>query len=453
MKTRISYGVHGKAILTLGLPIIGSHQAQMLLHVTDTVLLGWYDVEALAAVVLAASFFFMLFILGSGFGIALLGGVAAALGRGDETGVRRETRMGMWLSILFSVLTIPLFWWSAPLLIACGQEPGTSMLAQEFLRIAGWGMAPALIVMVLKSTLAALERTQVVLWVTLAAAGLNFCVAWAFIFGHWGAPELGVRGAALASLFTQTVTCLALMAYAGLSDASRRFNLFQRFWRPDWQAFWQVARLGLPVGLTGLAESGLFIAAAVMMGWIGTAELAAHGIAMELTAVAFMVHLGLSNAATVRVGRALGEGDRQAMGDAARAAILLSAGFAGAMILTFLFLPEPLIRLFLDPEDPLAPRILAIGTGLLAVGALFQLFDAMQAIALGLLRGVQDTQMPLVIAAFSYWMVGVTVSYLLAFPLGMEGTGLWLGLAVGLALAALLLMARFWRGVWFTAPA
>ncbi|MCX8508670.1 MAG: MATE family efflux transporter, partial [Rhodobacteraceae bacterium] len=303
-----TYATHARTLLTLGLPIIGSHLAQMLLHVSDTVLLGWYGVDALAAVVLGSSMFFVVFILGSGFGIAIMGMVAAALGRGEETQVRRETRMGLWLSILYAFLTLPLFWWSGPILLALGQKPGVALLAQDFLRIAGLGMMPALLIMVLKSYLAALEKTQLVLWVTLTAVLVNTAIAWIFIFGHLGAPELGVRGAALASLASQILTFLLLALYAALSEGSRQFRLFQRFWRPDWSIFLRVLRLGLPVGLTGLAESCLFVAASVMMGWIGTVELAAHGIAMEITALSFMVHLGLSNAATVRVGRAEGEG-------------------------------------------------------------------------------------------------------------------------------------------------
>jgi len=452
MTSARTYLAHARALLALGLPLIGSHLAQMALHVTDTVLLGWYGVNELAAVVLGSSFFFVLFILGSGFGIAVMGMVASALGRGDETQVRRETRMGLWLSILYSLLTVPVFWFSGLILSNLGQKPEVAGLAQDFLRIAGFGMAPALLVMVLKSYLAALEKTQVVLWVTLAAVGVNGVIAWGLIFGHAGLPELGVQGAAIASLAAQVMTCLLLALYAALAPASRRFRLFQRFWRPDWAILVRVLRLGVPVGLTGLAESGLFVAASVMMGWIGTIELAAHGIAMEIAALAFMVHLGLSNAATVRVGRAEGEGDSATMRTAALTATALSFGFGILMVALFLAAPETLIGPFLDQAKPEAATILAFGTTLLAMAALFQLFDAMQVIALGLLRGVQDTRAPMWLAALSYWVIGMPVSYVLAFRVGFGGPGLWFGLAVGLACAAGLLMVRFWRGPWWPAP-
>jgi len=448
MQERLTYTGHARALLTLGLPIIGSNLAQMGLHVTDTVLLGRYGVRELDAVVLGASFFFILFILGSGFGIAVMGLVAAALGRGDDAQVRRSVRMGLWLSILFGAMTVPVIWWSAPVLRFLHQDPEVSGLTQDFLRIAGFGMMPALLTVVLKSYLAALEQTRVMLAVTVSAVVLNFLVAWAFIFGHWGAPEWGVRGAALASLFTQVLTFVLLAAHAQFVGPSRRFHLFQRFWRPDWQAFGQVARLGVPVGLTGLAESCLFIAAAVMMGWIGRVELAAHGIAMEIAALAFMVHLGLSNAATVRIGRAEGAGDQGSLRDAALTATAMSLVFAALMVTLFLSVPEALISPFLDPAKDHADDIMAYATSLLAVAALFQMFDAMQVIALGLLRGVQDTRAPMWIAAVSYWLIGVPASYGLAFGLGLGGAGLWLGLVVGLAAAASLLMLRYWRGPW-----
>ncbi len=444
MIIRQSYPSHARATLALGLPLIGSHLAQMALHVTDTVLLGWYGVNELAAVVLGSSSFFVMFILGSGFAQAVMPMVAAALGRGDEVQVRRDARMGLWLSILFGVLIYPVFWGSEPILLALGQKPEVARLGQEFLRIAGFGMVPALLVMALKSYLAALEKTQVVLWTTLLAVGVNLALAWALIFGKLGAPELGVRGAAIASLIVQIVTFAVLAVYAALQPALRRYHLFQRFWRPDWHAMGQVFRLGWPIGVTGLAESGLFQASALMMGWIGTVELAAHGIAMEVAALAFMVHLGLSNAATVRAGRAEGAGDAQGLRDGARVAIALSFGFGVLMVTLFLTAPDQIISLFLDETKDQTADIIAFGTKLLALAALFQLADAMQVMALGLLRGIRDTRVPMIAAAVSYWMIGVPCSYMLAFKAGLGGVGLWLGLTIGLVAAASSMMWRFW---------
>ncbi|MGL4281144.1 MAG: MATE family efflux transporter [Albidovulum sp.] len=448
MHKRETYGAHLRALVALSLPLIGSNLAQMSLHVTDTVMLGWYGVKELAAVVLGASSFFILFILGAGFAQAVMPMVASALGRGDETQVRRDTRMGLWLSIIFGIAVYPVFWWSGPIFMALDQAPDIAGLAQDYLRVAGVGMLPALLIMGLKSFLSALERAGVVLWATLAGVLCNVVLNWMLIFGNWGAPEMGVKGAALASVVTQVLTLLVMAVYAARHPALRQFRLFQRFWRPDWPAFVQVYRLGWPIGLTSLFESGLFWAAALMMGWIGTNELAAHGIALELAAITFMCHLGLSNAATVRTGRYFGADDYQALRDGAKVSLLLSVAIAAVITAVFLAVPAPLIGLFLDKTNPEAPAIIAYGTMLLACAALFQLADAAQVMALGFLRGVKDTRVPMFIAAASYWLIGMPVSYVLAFPLGYGGVGIWLGLVTGLAVAAVLLLLRFWRGRW-----
>lgn len=445
MMSQMSIPTHARATLALGLPLIGSSLAQMALHVTDTVMVGWYGVVALAAVVLGSSTFFILFILGAGFAKAVLPMVAAARAAGDETRIRRDARMGLWLSAAFGVLIYPVFWWSEPLLLALGQDAEVSALARDYLRIAGAGMVPALWVAVLQSWLAALGRTQVVLWVTLAAVAVNIAINWALIFGHWGFPEMGAAGAAVATVTVQVVSFLALGLYAARLPALRQYHLFQRFWKLDAPALAQVFRLGWPIGLTGIAEGGLFQASALMMGWVGTVQLAAHGIALEAAAVAFMIHVGLSSAATIRIAGFAERGEARSLRDATLVALGLSFLVAVAVIAVFVTLPEPVIGLFLDETKPESAAILTFGTTLLALAALFQLADAMQVMALGLLRGLHDTRVPMVLAAVSYWVIGIPASYVLAFPLGQGGVGLWLGLVVGLAAAGGSLMLRFWQ--------
>ncbi len=436
---------HARETLALGLPLAGSSLAQMALHVTDVVMMGWYGVVPLAAVVLGASSFFVIFVLGSGFAKAVMPMVASALAQGDEAQVRRDTRMGLWLSVGYGIAVFPVFWAAGPILLALGQQPEVTDIARDYLFLVGFGMVPALCVTVLQSYLSALGRTQVVLWVTLVAVGVNIAVNWALIFGNWGFPELGANGAAVATITVQVVSLLALGLYAGLLPDLRRFRLFQRFWRADGLALRQVWRLGVPIGLTGLAEGGLFQASALMMGWIGAVELAAHGIALEVAALTFMLHVGLSSAATIRVARFDGRGDRPGLRKAAQVALLISLGVALASVALFLSIPEAIIALFLDMEKPDSAAILAYGSVLLILAALFQLADGMQVMALGLLRGLQDTRVPMVLAAVSYWLIGIPCSYVLAFPLGMGGVGLWLGLVVGLVCAAISLMWRFWR--------
>ncbi|MFY9211192.1 MAG: MATE family efflux transporter [Aestuariivita sp.] len=439
----LTYGGHVRALLVLGMPLIGGHLAQFAIGLTDTIMLGWYGVEALAAVTLAGTYFFVLFLMGSGFAWAVMSMVAAFEAEGDLTSVRRATRMGLWLSMIFAVAAMPLLWWSEPILLFLGQQDSVAADAAEYLRVAGWGIFPALVMMVLKSYLAALSRTQVVLWMTILAALANLVVNYALIFGNWGAPELGLRGAAIASVITQTVAMGGMLIYALV--VLPEHALLQRLWRPDWEMFARVFALGLPIGLTMLSEVSLFAASALMMGWLGTIPLAAHGVAVQLASATFMLHLGLANAATIRTSQSFARRNREQLSRGAKAAIGLSLIAALITVAVFLSIPETLISAFLERDDPARIEIIAIGVGLLAMGALFQLVDGAQVIALGLLRGMQDTKRPMVIAALSYWAVGIPASYVLGFPMGLGGIGVWLGLVLGLACAGVFLMWRFWR--------
>jgi MATE family multidrug resistance protein len=425
------------------MPLIGSNLAQVGIGMTDILMLGWYSVDALAAVTLAGSMYFTLYLVGSGFAWAVMPIVAKSSEEGDDVQLRRATRMGLWLSMIFAALVLPPLLFFEPIMVALGQKPEVASLGQHYLRIAAWGMIPGLIVMTLRSYLSALERTQIVLWVTLGTAVLNAALNYVFIFGNFGMPELGARGAAIASLGVTITSTLALAAYAVHQFPDHQ--LFRRIWRPDWSAFAQVFALGWPIMLTTLAETGLFSASAFMMGWLGKAEVAAHGIALQLASATFVVHLGLSQAATVRVGRAVGRRDADGLRRGALVAFVMSVVFALITVAIFFAIPEMLVGVFLGFDVADRETILAIGASLLIVAAFFQLADGAQVMGLGLLRGLQDTQMPMIYAAISYWIVGIPISYALGFSFGFRGQGVWAGLVIGLMLAALLLMTRFLR--------
>lgn len=441
----MSHAGHARAILVLGVPLMGGHLAQMAIGLTDTVMIGWYGAEELATVTLATTLFMTLFLFGSGFAWAVMPMVAKYQAEGDDQGVRRSTRMGLWLSALFCAAVFPLLWWAEPLLLALGQLPQVAAEAQVYLRVLVFGLLPAMVTMTLKSYLAALERTQVVFWVTVVAVPFNALANYALIFGEFGFPELGLRGAALASLSTHVFSALVTVGYIVLRVPQH--SLFQRLWKSDRAMFGAVFRLGWPIGLTTLSEVGLFAASAIMMGWLGTVPLAAHGIALQLASMMFMLHLGLSNAATVRAGNAFGRRDWLHMARGGAVALGLSGLVSLLTIALFLSVPEPLVALFLDPADPVRDEIIRLGTVLLAVAAVFQLVDGAQVVALGLLRGVQDTRVPMWFAALSYWGLGLPAAYLLGIELDWGGAGIWAGLVVGLAVAAILLNHRFWRRI------
>lgn len=441
-----SFKAELRAVLTLGLPLAGSHLAQFMLAVTDTIMLGWFDVVHLAASVIGAAVFFTMFTFGLGFANAVMPLVATASASGDDTEVRRATRMGLWLSAGFALAVYPLFWFSGTILSALGQPPEVVPLAQDYLRLMGVALLPALIVAVLKNYLAALGRTQVALWLTVMAVFLNIALNWVLIFGQLGLPEMGVRGAAHASIWVQVATALGLAVYCGRAGGLRRYTLFQRFWRPDWQAMGQVWRLGWPIGVALVAETALFSAVAILVGRLGTLELAAHGIAVEISAAMFMVHMGLSNAGTVLVGRARGKSDTGMLRANALATIFVSVCFAQATMVVYILFGGELIGLFLSPDEAARDQIIALGAVLMVVAALFQLADGAQVVAMGLLRGVQDTKVPMWIAAFSYWGIGFPAGYLFGLGLNWGAPGVWIGLVLGLGTASLLLMWRFWSG-------
>ena len=437
------WGDHLKATLVLGLPITGSLLAQMAVGLTDTVMVGWYGVDELAAVALATSLFFVFFIVGSGPAMAVMPMAAMAEGEGNTRQVRRVVRMGLWIAVIYCTVLMPVLWHFEAILLAMGQKPDIARLAQDYMRINQFALFPAIMIMVLKSFLSALERPGWILWATILGAITNALCNYAFIFGNWGAPEMGVQGAAIASVVTSFVTFAVLATYTQVHPVLARYAIFIRIWRPDSAALAEVFRLGWPISLTMLAEVGLFSASAIMMGWLGTVELATHGIAIQIASIAFMVYLGLSNVATIRTGRALGRGDTSGIWYAAITVTVLQLAVALVMMILFLAVPDTLIGLFLDRTGPKADAIIAYGQGLLIAAAAFQIVDGLQVVALAALRGIKDTKVPMICAVFSYWVVGMPTAYVLAFEAGFGGYGIWTGLVIGLSLAAITLIWRF----------
>jgi MATE family multidrug resistance protein len=434
---------HARQLLSLGLPLVGANLAGFLIHMTDTLMLGWYDVTALAAATVANGLWFVVFIVGAGFGHAVTPMVAEAVEQGDDVSARRITRMGLWLSMAYGLVAVALLWRGADLLRLIGQPEAVAVAGGQYLSIAILGFFPALAGHVMRSFLGAVQLTAVQLWITLAALVMNAGFNYALIFGNLGSPELGVEGAALASVLTHAVQMGALMAYAQWKRPD--LALFRRIWNPDAEVMARVFRLGLPVGGAALAESGLFTGSSIMMGWLGEVELAAHGIALQLTAVMFMFHVGMSNAATIRIGSHFGRRDGPGMRRTAEASFALSMFFGIFAIAVFLLLPETLVSAFVDPDEPRRGAVIALGAGLVMIGALFQFVDAAQIVALSNLRGMQDTNVPMWLAALSYWGIGLPAGYVLGVPLGLDGAGVWFGMTLGLTAAALMLTVRLLR--------
>lgn len=441
----MSLTAHIRATLALGLPLAAAQLAQLAVNTTDTVMIGWLGARELAASVLATQAWFMVFMLGSGFLIAVIPIAAQAEGRGDARGARRAVRMGLWFALAYSTLAMPALWHADRLLVALGQDPAISALAGDYMRILQWSLYPALLTMGIRSFLTARGFGNTILLATLAGVVLNAYLGYALIFGVWGAPALGLAGAASAAV-ASAVLIAAILAFAAMVlPGLAEHTIFQRFWRADWPALGELLRLGWPISATIIAEVGLFAAASILIGWTGTEQLAAHGIALQLSSIAFMIPLGLSQAATVRVGQAAGRGDATGVQGAALGALAVALGLAFVSVTLFLTIPGPLVGLFLDEALPDAAAVAGHAVGLLAIAAGFQFFDSLQVTSVALLRGVHDTRTPMAIAVFSYWGIGLPAAWLAGFPLGLGAPGVWMGLASGLAFASALLTWRFFH--------
>jgi MATE family multidrug resistance protein len=435
-----------RATLALAWPLILANLTQQLIQATDVLLMGRLGATQLAAATLALNltFTFNIFLLGLITASSPM--MATALGQRSNAvrDVRRTFRAGLWLIILAMPPYWLLLWHVGDAMRVFGQSEELASQGQIFLRAYMWSTAPWLVFQLLRNFVSTLERPRIVLWLSLSGIVLNALLSWSLIWGHFGLPAFGLAGGGVGSTLTWLVMCGALVAVATREGRFRRFHLFGRWWRFDSERTMAMVRLGWPIGLTMALEMGVFALAAYFMGWIGAPAVAAHAIALQIAAVTFMVPLGLGQAATVRVGLALGRGDEAGIARAGWTAWVMGVGFMGAMALAIWMFPRQLVTLFLD-DVPANALVIGLAVSFLRVAAAFQLVDGAQVIGAGMLRGLHDTRWPLIFALFGYWGVGLGIGSWLAFAADWKGLGIWIGLASGLAAVAALMLARWAR--------
>jgi MATE family multidrug resistance protein len=356
--------------------------------------------------------------------------------------VRRTFRGGLWLLALAILPYWFVLWHIGLLMRAFGESAELARQGQSFMRAYMWCTAPWLLFQLLRNFVSALERPRVVLWLSLLGICLNALLSWSLIFGHLGLPALGLPGGGLGSTLTWTIICAALVAMTSLDRRFRRFHLFGHFWRFDRQRTIAMVRLGWPIGITMALEMGVFALAAYFMGWIGAPAVAAHAVALQLAALTFMVPLGLGQAATVRVGLALGRRDEPGITRAGWTAWVMGVAFMASMAVVMWTIPHRLVTLFLT-DLPQNAVVIGLAISFLRVAAAFQLFDGAQVIGAGMLRGLHDTRWPLLFALVGYWVVGLGIGAWLAFGADWKGLGIWIGLATGLATVAMLMLGRW----------
>jgi MATE family multidrug resistance protein len=434
-----------RATLAIAGPLALANLLQMAIGATDVIFVARLGQEPLAASSLSVSIFMLISWALSGLTGAVAPLIAAERGAGRHAvrEIRRSMRMALWLAVLSGGIAMTVGGFGRSIMLATGQDPGVAEKADIFLDIITWAIVPMIMANVLRTFVSAMGRPIFATFITAAAIGVNALANWVFIYGHFGMPALGLQGSAFATV----VTCFATLAayvFAIQSDRRlRRYHLFGHWWRPEWRRLREIARIGLPIALIVVAEGGFFGAAGFLMGRIGAAELAGHTIALQVAALAFQVPFGVGQAATIRAGFHFGAGDRAGVARAGWAALAVAFGFSFLAAAVMVLFPRLVLSIYVQVSNPLNAPMVALAMQYLLVASAFQLFDGIQAVAAGLLRGLQDTRVPMLMALFGYWIVGFGTAIALGFYTPLSGIGVWIGLAVGLVATSALLLWRW----------
>jgi len=433
------------ALLRLAAPLVGANLLQMAVYAIDVVFVARLTTVELAASTLGVFLYGLMLWALLGLATACAPIIAAELGarRHAVREVRRSFRMAMWLAALAALPAMLLLAQGEAILRFSGQNADVARRAGAFLDILLFALIPAIFAGVMRTAAAALGRPGWAIGVTAMALGFGALGNWLLVFGHGGFPALGLEGSAIASVVTTAAMMLAYVAILLLDPKLRRYRLFGRWWRPEWSRLREIVRLGVPIASTFVLEGALFGGAAILMGLIGVDQVAAHAIALNIAALTFQIPLGVAQAATIRVGMAFGARDRGAVGRAGRVALGVGIGIMGVTALLIFSMPRLFVGIYLDVEAPANAAVVALALQYLVVAAVFQLVDGAQAVAAGVLRGVQDTRVPMLIAAFGYWVAGFGTAIFLGFRAGWQGVGIWIGLAVGLLVVSALLLWRW----------
>jgi MATE family multidrug resistance protein len=434
-----------RALVSLGVPLVLTQLALMAIVTTDVLIIGnGLGGVPLAAAALGATIYVLTWLAGIGPANAVSPVIAHILGARphDRAGVRASVRMGLWSAIILSPPLVLFLLFVEPVLRLLDQPAELVSLARDYVYAMAPGLPFILGIFVLRNFITALSRPRAVLFTVLGMVVINFAGNYVLVFGHFGAPALGVMGSGLASSFSNAFGFFVLLAVSLWGRAFAPYRILRRFHRPDWPKLAEIFRLGTSIGVTQMFEVLLFNACTFLMGLIGTAALAAHQIAINVPSITFMVPLGLAMAATVRVGLAAGAGDPHGVRRAGVVALVLGGGFMALCGVGLALFPREIAELYLSPTPGNEPAI-ALATDFLLIAAAFQLVDGLQVIGVGVLRGLKDTRVPMWLAGVSYWLVGFPLAAWLAFGAGLGGTGIWIGMAAALAAAAAAMVLRF----------
>lgn len=436
----LSYRSHIKETLKLAVPVIVGNLGYNVIGLADTVMIGRLGSVQLAAATLANSTFFFILVIGFGVTMAISALTSQARGAANQKELNGMLHQGTLVSLWMGLISFALILGAAEMLPYLGQEPEVVALAQSYLRIIGISAVPMLLFLAFKHFIEGFEDVlpgNTIMWMTVVAnVGLN----WLLIYGNLGFPRLELDGAGWATLGARLVGLVAIVAYVLTRMRYQQYRFLHRFWQHDRGLIRKILRIGLPSGFQYFFEVGAFSGAVILAGWIGEDALAAHQIAIQIAALAFMFYLGISNAASIRVGNALGRGDHVALRRAGFGAMYAGLVIVVISVSAMLLFRADVPGLFIP--DPNVQRLAIL---LLGIAAIFQVFDGIQAILVGALRGMSDVRIPTLITFIAYWIIGLPCAYLFSEVLGYGVEGIWYGLTIGLAFSAISLMLRFDR--------
>lgn len=428
-------------LLRLAAPLVLAQLAQNGLAFVDTLMVGRLGAGALAAMALGASFYFTVSIITAAVLFSVGPTVAQAVGAGRRDEAASAASQALWLALILSVPGLLVFTAVEPFLLRFGIEAETARLAAGYLRNISLGFPFYLGFTALRGFLEGNGDARPIMGIAFFGVGLNVLLCEAFIFGHLGFPALGVVGTGYATASVYTVMFLLAAALVAWRYPAQRVLAGMRRARPRMMV--ALVRLGWPIGLTTGLEVGLFNLSGLLIARFGDATLAAHQVALQSASMTFMVPLGMSIATGVLVGQAAGRGDRESVRRVGFMGIGLAVAFMALSATLFLVAPRFIIGLYTDLHAPGNAAMVATAVGFLGIAALFQLFDGVQVTAIGALRGLKDTRVPMLLTLVSYWVVGMPIGLLLAFVLDVGARGLWFGMVAGLAASAVMMTTRF----------
>jgi MATE family multidrug resistance protein len=434
------------AMFKLGWPMALAQLAQMSILTIDVIMIGRLGPEDLAASSLGLVIYFALWMLGFGPAMAVSPMVSQALGanKNNRSDARRSVRAALWLIIFFTPVVFLFTWQADHLLVALGQDPVLAEKAGSYVKMIMFGWPFALAIMILRNYLAVLGKTAIPLWIVLMTIGLNAFLNWLLIFGALGAPRLELVGAGIASAIAAALSFLMFIAYVYWDRESRKFELFRNFHKLDPARLKEVFQLGWPISITTFFEGMLFNACILIMGRIGTLEVAAYQIALNIASLAYMLPWGFAMAGAARVGLAIGSGSKPAVNRVIWATVMWSIASISLIGIPVWIWPESVAAIYMDAEAENTAGMLTMVISFLPVAVGFMLFDATQVAANQILRGMKDVRWPMVLTCISYWAVGFGVAYTLGLHSDIGAKGVWYGLLAGLLCASILLSWRLW---------